>query len=325
MLGGIAATVAVLLAFAAVVLALNAGTYSAGGFVTRYLDALARRDLAVALTTPGVELPAGASRAALTREGLGRLGDHRIVGDRDDGEGRHIVTAEYRLGSATRRSDFVVEAGPRIALFFAGWRFAESPATTLDVSALHASSFRVNGVSVSGAPLGPGGGATSGSTTSLAVLSPGAFVIDEDSRYLRAAPVTLEVTGAVPTAGTVDIRASNAFDEAVRTEVRNFLDRCATQQILRPGGCPFGKEVQDRVTGAPTWSIAGYPEIDLQPGATPAGDFAWTTASGGVAHIRVDVMSLFDGTRSTLDEDVPFTAAYAVTIRSDGGLDIRAD
>src|SRR5829696_407645 len=77
-------TALVPVAFAIVVLALNTGYYSAGGFVSRYLDALQRRDLAVALETPGVSLADGASDAALTRETMGSIGRHRIVADSTD-------------------------------------------------------------------------------------------------------------------------------------------------------------------------------------------------------------------------------------------------
>src|SRR3954467_9900778 len=101
-------TVLVPVAFAIVVLALNAGYYSAGGFVSRYLGAIERGDLAVALETPGVTLPADASRAALTRDKIRQLSGAGVVGDRVDGRGRYHVTAEYRLGPDTGRTEFVV-------------------------------------------------------------------------------------------------------------------------------------------------------------------------------------------------------------------------
>src|SRR4051812_19304667 len=77
----VALTALVPVAFAIVVLALNSGVYSAGGFVSRYLDALDRRDVAVALETPGVRIPVGTSTAALRRDALPGLGGHRIVSD----------------------------------------------------------------------------------------------------------------------------------------------------------------------------------------------------------------------------------------------------
>src|SRR4051812_26076022 len=142
-------TVLVPVAFAIVVLALNAGYYSAGGFVSRYLGAIERGDLAVALETPGVTLPADASRAALTRNTIGQLSDSRIVGDRVDGRGRHHVTAEYRLGRDTGRTEFVVTGAAPVALLFNGWRFADSPAAVLRVHLLHDTGFRIDGTSVS--------------------------------------------------------------------------------------------------------------------------------------------------------------------------------
>jgi hypothetical protein len=38
----------------------------------------------------------------------------------------------------------------------------------------------------------------------------------------------------------------------------------------------------------------------------------------------VEVRSIFDGTRSTFDQDVPFTVQYLITFQDDGSLLITA-
>jgi hypothetical protein len=46
--------------------------------------------------------------------------------------------------------------------------------------------------------------------------------------------------------------------------------------------------------------------------------------SQAAAHLVVDVRSLFDGTVTRLDEDVPFTVQYEITFLPDGELLITA-
>lgn len=318
----IALTALVPVAFAVVVVALNLSLYSAGGFVSRYLDALERRDVAVALETPGVTMPPDASREALSREALSGLGDHRIVSDVDAGNGMRRVTAEYRLGSDSARSEFLVAPAPPAFLLFNGWRFAESPLARVAVTVLHDTGLRVNGRAVSGgAPTAQGDG-----SLTLAVLTPSRLVLDQRTRYLVAEPVTVDVTDARAGAeATVDVQAAPSFAAAVQKEVDSFLDDCATQRVLQPAGCPFRRVLEDRVQDEPRWSLVAYPEIRIEPGVGDDGKFAWfVPPTPGVAHIRVDVVSLFDGSVSKLDEDVDFQVLYAITLRKDGGLDIRA-
>ncbi len=61
----LAFTLAVLLVFVGVVMALNSSLYSASGFVERYLDALQRRDVGSAETMAGVVRPEGSLRRGI--------------------------------------------------------------------------------------------------------------------------------------------------------------------------------------------------------------------------------------------------------------------
>lgn len=311
-------TALVAVAFAAVVLALNSGVYSAAAFVGRYLDALDRRDLAVALEMPGVTVPEGASRAALERDAMPGLGGHRVVSDRDLGAGRHRVTVEYRLGGGPLRSDFLVGAAAPVFLLFNGWRFDESPVARLAVTVQGDDGFRINGVPVTGAePAEAGIWALD-----VAVLSPARVVLDQQSRFLTSGKVPVDVTGSSATA-TVEVRANERFVEEVQDEVDGFLDECAKQQVLQPAGCPFRKLLEDRILEPPTWTIASYPQVGIEPQVTD-GAFGWAVpAAEGTAHIRARVLSLFDGTVTDLDEDVPFRVAYVLAMSEDGDVEIR--
>ena len=102
--------------------------------------------------------------------------------------------------------------------------------------------------------------------------------------------------------------------------MRALLEQCVAQKVLYPTGCPFGQEIADRVTSDPVWSIAQEPDIRLEG----AGDDArWTIpAVPGTAHLRVQVESLYDGSTSTFDKDVPFTIQATVTLGADGAVAI---
>lgn len=302
-------------AFAATVAILNNTVFSAGGFVGSYLSALQRHDLGEALTTPGVFGSDRAESDLLVPEALGPLDDIRLVSDEDQGAGIHLVTYEFELSGTAGSSSFQVQStGPRLG-FFSTWAFMQSPMAVLTITPLHDSAFSVNGVDVVSAA-GPNNQAA------YLVLAPGLYVVDHESRFLEADAVPVAVTRpSSVTPVTVDIRASAQFVEQVQKEVDDFLDDCTTQTVLFPTGCPFGQELSNRVVSTPVWSMARYPEVVIEPGTEP-GTWAIPNAPGA-AHLVVDVQSLFDGTQSTFDEDVPFALSWVLTIDGDQ-VDIAA-
>jgi hypothetical protein len=63
--------------------------------------------------------------------------------------------------------------------------------------------------------------------------------------------------------------------------------------------------------------MASYPKLAIVPG--PAIGQWQVPPTPGAAHLKVKVRSLFDGSLSTFDEDVPFTISYLITF-SDSGV-----
>ncbi len=120
----------------------------------------------------------------------------------------------------------------------------------------------------------------------------------------------------------VDLQPTKAFFSQVQRELNDYLDDCATQEVLLPTGCPFGEEIANRIVSTPAWSISRYPKVSLQPGSEPGSWLMPTTDAA--AHLVVDIRSLFDGSISTFDEDVPFTSSYVVTFLPDDELLISA-
>lgn len=301
-----------LLAFVATVLVLNSTVFAASGFASAYLQSLGRHDIASIVAMPGVEADGDASDALLRRDALGELTEVELIDDEDRGGGEHHVTFAYLLDGEPAQTTFVVQrAGAHFGVFTA-WEFAESPLTLIEVTPRNTVEFTVNGVPVVAS-------AGAGEPSAYQVLVPGAYTFDHESLYLEADETTVPITATHRTERFVlEVHASAAFEDAVEQELAAYLDRCAEEQVLQPTGCPFGKSIADRIASAPEWSIPDYPTVDIVPGQQTG---TWIVSpTMGIANLRVEVMSLFDGSVSLLAVDVPFTVTYLVTFTADGGL-----
>src|SRR5690554_4144356 len=301
-----------LVAFAATIITLNSTVYSASGFVSAYLQSLARHDVASIVAMPGVDVDEDADDALLRRDALARLSQVELVDDENRGDGEHHVTFSYRIDGLPGQTTFAVQhTGARLGLFNA-WEFIQSPLTTVEVVPRNTVEFEVNGVPVV---------ATSGAgeINPLQVLVPGAYSFSHESLYLEAAETVLPVTATDRVDRFVlNVTASDAFEDAVEEELAAYLDRCAEEEVLQPTGCPFGKQIDNRVVAPPQWEVSDYPRVEIVPGEQIG---TWIVPPAhGAARLDVDVMSLFDGSIASFSEEVPFTVSYLVTFTADGGL-----
>lgn len=64
----------------------------------------------------------------------------------------------------------------------------------------------------------------------------------------------------------VNVQANTAFVAQVNHELHGYLAQCATQQVLLPTACPFGKTFDNRVDSLPRWTISRYPSVTIVPG-----------------------------------------------------------
>lgn len=293
------------------VVALNATAFGAAGFVRVYLEALQRGDTAGALAMPGVTVDPRVRADFLVDDALAAPTVLREISVTAGDDGTKLVTVAWSRatedGTETDAvSVFTVErTGSRLGLF-PEWAFAVSPIATLRLTIAHDHRFDVNGVAATAAP----------SAEDFAVLVPGAYRVDHHSRYLEADAVDLVVDrpASVVAAG-LDVQPADGFLEAITAQVHADLDACVTQDVLFPTGCPMGRAIADRVVSAPEWSIVEYPQLTVGPGVERG---TWVVADTEfVAHLTVDVRAIFDGSVSTLDEDVPVTAGYLVSIGAD--------
>ncbi len=309
---------------------LNRDVYSAGGFVRQYLEALERHDATAAMALPGVKptnakleaagLPQNLPSTLLRGSVLGDLTDISLVSDTVSGQGLHSVVYQFRLDGRASTMTFTVEHAGTFAGVFDSWRFSESPLAVLEVTVLHEASFTVNGLTLdTRAHAAANAPTTFSHQAAYLAFAPGRYSFAHSSTLLTAAKKDVPVTASGATDVTVDAVPNKTFVKQVQTELNAFLDTCTKQKVLQPSNCPFGIEINDRIIGLPTWSIAKYPVVSLAAGTT-AFEMPDTV---GQAHIVVDVQSLFDGSLDTRDENVQFTVGLGVTIQPDGALAIQ--
>ena len=313
--------------FAGTVGFVNRDLYSAPAFVRSYLDALARHDGQAALAIPGVAIPESGSRALLNGVALGELDSVTLLSDEEQDDGSHVVTYAYLADGTPASTEFTIRPTGNRFLFFPSWEFTTSPVATVELQVRHATGFTTNGLQITtdglAEPRDVDEAAPSGGE--YVVLAPSVYSFDHASRYLDADAerVLVDTPGEV-VAADVSTRANEAFVTQVQRQLEAYLAGCATQRVLLPSGCPFGQPISDRIEGEPVWSIARMPSVSIQPFSADPNDLTWLAPeTAGDAHIVVDVKSLFDGDVSTLDQDVPFTVSYHVTIQPDGSLRLQ--
>jgi len=306
LIGGFFATVAIL----------DATVYSAHGFVSSYLSALARHDATTARQLPGVRAPSGVDTTLLSDSALGSIAGIHLVHDTAGTEGLHSVEFSYKLGKRSQSSTYSVVQTASFLGLFSRWSFEKSPLATVSVAAPHDPRFRVNGTDVV-AKVKPT------QSQPFVVFAPGLYTFDHKSTYLVATPVSVPVTEpASVTPVRVEAEPNGLFTTEVRKQLDAYYIKCATQTVLLPTSCPFGKSFSNRVVSTPVWKMVSNPPVAIVPGT---GSYLWVVPGAtGQAHLVVKVQSLFDGSISTFDSNVPFDVSYTIAVGADDHLTITS-
>jgi hypothetical protein len=302
--------------------------YSPTAFVERYLTLLSEGRAPEALAVSGVTvdsteldaagLPTTASQALLRRDAMAALTDVTTVSEVTDGD-RTLVTVTYSAGAYPGETTFEVEREGTAGIA-PTWRFAQSPLSMLNLSVRGSHTFIVNGFEIDRRQVAPDGSeADLLAPLPLLVFSPGVYSVSVDSA-IAATPGVVVLADRTLTGIDVAVQSepTEEFTALVQQRVEEFLDGCATQEILQPTGCPFGFTVQDRIVSLPQWSIVQQPTVSL----VPAGDGWRIPATEALARIDVEVQSLFDGSITPVSEDVPFEVTADVVLLPDGGASI---
>lgn len=304
--------------------------YGPSAFVDRYLGMLADGDAADALQVPGVAvdsvvlektgLSGTASEALLRHAALAPLTDVEIVSETNQ-DGIHTVTVDYRAGHTDGTTTFLVTQDGWMGVV-PNWRFAASPLAEIDLTLRGADQFSVNGFEIDRRQVSVDGvDADADAPVPLLVFSPGLYSVTVDTAISATPGVSVLADAPLArTPVTVQAAPTAKFIDVVQNGVNDFLDdKCTTQEVLQPTACPFGMEVQNRIDSTPKWSITKYPVITVEPDGRH-----WSIpATDAVAHIDVDIKSLFDGSVQQLSEDVPFRLNGTITILADGSASIR--
>ena len=305
--------------------------YSPSAFVQRYLDLLASGRAADALRVPGVALDlavlqesgihGSASEALLRHAALAPLDDIEIISDTEK-DGVHEVRVAYEAGGVEGTSTFSVQQSGWVGVT-PNWRFERSPLAEIELTVRGSDTFAVNGFAVNRGqietptedsdPLDP---------LHMLVLTPGLYSVSVDTAIAATPGVSvLADTATARTPVEVQAQPTEKFVEVVQQQVEQFLTGCAGQEVLQPTSCPFGLEVQNRLApgSVPKWSIATQPTVTVVPDGA-----SWAIpATDAVAHIDVDIQSLYDGSVHELSEDVPFQVNGTITVLPDGSVSIR--
>lgn len=320
--------VLLLAAAGAAVGAIQQQFYSPAAFVERYLAMLSTGRAAEALTVPGVAidsadleaagLPAASSEALLREAALAPLTDARVVSEQVDGD-QTVVAVEYEAGGYPGKTAFRVERDGTIGIA-PTWRFATSPLAVMQLVVKGSMQFSVNGFELDKRQVSPDGvDADPLAPLPLLVFSPGVYSVSVDTA-ISATPGVAVLSDAPMHGIPVEIQAeaTDEFIAVVQQKVEEFLTTCATQEVLQPTACPFGYVVQDRIDSLPQWSIVRQPTVAVEPEGS-----GWTILPAeAVAHIEVDIQSLFDGSITHVSEDVPFLVNGRITVQPDGTASI---
>jgi hypothetical protein len=303
--------------------------YGPSAFVTRYLDLLATGRAADALHVPGVAIDSdtiedagiagGASEALLRQAALAPLSDITVVSE-ETTDAVTSVTVSYVAGSHPGTTTFEVEQDGWVGVT-PNWTFTRTPLAAVSLTVLGADRFAVNGFEIDRHQVSPDGAvAVPTDPLPLLVFTPGVYSVTVDTA-ISTSPGVSFLADSPLTQTPVDVQTvpTEEFVSVVQTRVEEFLTECTTQQVLLPTACPFGLEVQNRLANLPVWSIAAQPSVTVEPDGAQ-----WMIpATDAVAHIEVDIRSLFDGSIQHISEDVPFRVDGTIAILPDGSASIR--
>jgi hypothetical protein len=239
--------------------ALNALRYTPAQAVLHYLRAVGAADAHAALRW--VRAPATDS-AAFSEAVLDNAADlpqkPTVTAVESTGDTTARVSVEFLLGTASRKLDLDVVAGPGDWGMYRSWAVDVPAWPTLDVSG-GVSNATVNGQSLK-----------LGAADHLPVLFPATYSVASNATYLKATPVraeALEPGAEVPV--TLNPQPTAALTRAVNDRVRSQLDACVKQKVLMPTGCAMGYQSDNDILGDVTWRVTDYPDIRLS--STPEG------------------------------------------------------
>ena len=282
-------------------------TYSPSGLVQSYLNSLAQGKAQEALAYPGIDL-SDAEKQYATDASLAGIQQIAIVSDVAGENDQHAVTASYVLvdldgNEYPGQTTFQVERGEKIYGLFDEWSFAANPVATVEVTVSNDWRFNLNRQQVAIA------GGEPNAPQQVTVLVPNLYQVEHLSNYFSSTRQDVQVTTAGEMFQTsLELEPTAQFTDLISGELNQYLDQCATQTVLQPTGCPFGKYLSDTVVSDPTWSISTYPEVLFE-----TSEEGWLIPpTSGEADLEVRMKSIFDGKEYTFNDTIGFEVSYLI-------------
>jgi len=255
-----AALVAVVVAGLAAVALVNRFVLGPEGLVKDYFALLQEGQGGRALGLLGAAVPAG-NPLLLDGEGLRNsvraVEDFRVVEVDHPDRDTAVVSAEYGVGGESRRTSWQLHRAGKSLLVFDRWAFEPADLPTVRVAADSTSEVTVNGLV---SPLAEG-------TQDFPVFLPAVVEAHFSAEYVQAF-AERRVVDSEETARreglTLTTEPTAKLVGAVQDQLKEYLDGCAAQQVLKPAGCPLAYSTNARVSSSTIkWSITKYPVPEI--------------------------------------------------------------
>lgn len=287
---------------------INSLVYGPGGQVRAYFLALSEGDGAQALGILGADAP-DANGAVLDgaplRVAVSEIEDMHTdsIEVTDDGE-RASVTVTYQIAGEEHSTVLRLHKVGSHWGVFDQWQIDAGALPTVKVTSSQVDAATLNNMKVS---LDEG-------SREFAVLYPGIYTVSYESALYSSVSESVVVTGEDETLSlSVELEPSSTALASVQQQVKSYLDTCAAQSTLYPGGCPFEFDFAGRVDGAVTWTVTEYPQpqVTLEKGR-------WSLGQGqGVVQVSFTELDLLTGERSMVTEELPFILAGSLQVGDD--------
>lgn len=293
----------------------NTNVYGPQQQVKEYLQALRDGEGGKALGLLQASVP-DANPAMLDGKGLEKamqgvenvnIGNPKSIDDQ-----QVTVPVDYTVNGNSLTTSFKLEKVDTVWLFFDEWAFAPSVLPTVTTSVVNGNHATVNGEEV-GLPNGE---------SDLAVFYPGTYSASYKTKYFAAQPTSITVSTRQDSSSsqlTLAAKPSKQLVNDVSTKLRQFLNKCATQDVFYPDGCPFSHPGTPFLApGADiNWKITDYPKVKVD---SYKGKWVLKPLTG-TAVVQSQKIDTFSGDVSPLraEHDFRFTAELVI---DDGSVSV---
>ena len=204
----------------------------------------------------------------------------------------------------------------------------DEPLSVIDLTVRGSWRFSVNDFEIDKRQISPEGiEADPLAPVSLLTFAPGDYDIAVDTAATMADPTSVRAAGSLDTI-EVDIQTEPTpeLNEVVQDNIEKFLEeKCTTQAVLQPQGCPFGAPPDISASGIAqpdiAWEIVDQPSTAL----VPDGDDWEVSATSGMARLSLTVRDYYSGALVPVEREVYFTMVADVDGRDDGAVHITID